>query len=77
MIPAPDRKLTGSRCQCGGCGEYFRSVRAFMRHRIEDAGRRRCRTVREMESAGMSVNPAGWWVGSAWKGVARVDGDAI
>jgi hypothetical protein len=62
------RKLTGRRCQCGGCGEYFNSLGAFEKHRVGDHGKdRRCRSTDEMKSAGMALNPAGWWVGSVWE----------
>jgi len=66
-----ERKLSESRCQCGGCGEYFRSVAAFDKHRIADSEKRRCRTVLEMESVGMIVNDGGWWVTSAYEHGSR------
>ena len=47
-------KLTGNRCQCPTCGEYFTSTRAFDRHRIGQFGNdRRCLTATEMDAAGL------------------------
>lgn len=64
------RVLTTRRNQCGGCGEYFNSDSPFDRHRIGDFGSetnpRRCMTVEEMKEAGMTINDAGFWVGSAY-----------
>lgn len=34
-------KLTGNRCQCTACGEFFSSPRSFDRHRIGDYAKRR------------------------------------
>jgi hypothetical protein len=34
----PTRKLTDSRCQCSGCGEYFNSDTAFEKHRVGQFG---------------------------------------
>jgi hypothetical protein len=57
------RKLTDSRCQCAGCGEYFNSDSAFDKHRIGEFGKdRRCMTTAKMREAGMSKNAADWWV---------------
>lgn len=53
-------------CQCGACGEYFRSPSAFDKHRTGDQEARRCLTPDEMRAAGMVVNEAGFWVGQAW-----------
>jgi hypothetical protein len=59
----PTRKLTDSRCQCSGCGEYFNSDTAFEKHRIGQFGvNRRCMTPAEMLAAGMSRNAADWWI---------------
>lgn len=54
--------LTGDRCQCAACLEYFNSTRAFDRHRRGVYPDRRCRTPDEMTAAGMSVNAAGFWI---------------
>ncbi len=56
-------KLTGNRCQCAACGEYFNSVSAFDKHR-RGKERRFCWSVQQMQSAGMGKNRAGYWVGS-------------
>lgn len=57
------RRLTGSRCLCRGCGEYFNSVRSFDCHRIwASATVRRCITPDEMFGKGMSVNSSGFWI---------------
>ena len=55
-------KLTGNRCQCTVCGDYFGSVRGFERHRVGSVGAsdRRCMTVAEMLAAGWQRNPAGF-----------------
>lgn len=83
----PTRKLTDSRCQCSGCGEYFNSDAAFDKHRIgrfgvpADQGGRRCMSPDEMGKAGMAykTQPGGqkWWVGSEWEGPVRTSGEAI
>jgi len=60
-------KLTGSRCQCPTCGDYFGSVRAFDRHRVgpyanpgQWRGARRCLTEPEMIAAGWARNGRGF-----------------
>lgn len=59
------------RNQCGGCRVFFNSVTAFDKHRTGEYGvDRRCMTVDEMTAKGMSVNEAGYWIGSSmerWK----------
>jgi hypothetical protein len=47
-------RLTGSRCQCPTCGDYFGSVRGFDRHRIGAIGspERRCLSAVELLHAG-------------------------
>jgi len=58
-------KLTGSRCQCRACGEYFNSAFAFDKHRIGEHGKtRRCMTSNEMSGKGMERNQALFWVSS-------------
>ncbi len=55
--------VSNSRCQCGGCDEYFNSLAAFDKHRVGSFGvDRRCRTAHEMKAAGMDRNTAGYWV---------------
>lgn len=69
-------RLSGDRNQCQGCGEYFNSSAAFDKHRIGSFGApmgdgtymmhsRRCRSVDEMEAAGMAKNNAGFWITAA------------
>ena len=60
-------KLTGGRCQCAGCGDYFGSERAFDRHRVGDyaeagqrQGARRCLTYAEMMEAGWHRSARGY-----------------
>lgn len=65
-------KLTGSRCQCCGCGEYFSRERAFDRHRIGEFGiDRRCLAPAEMGARGWHRNAAGFWVMEAMDSAAR------
>lgn len=55
-------KLTGNRCQCTACGEYFNGMQPFDKHRIgpfDDT--RRCLTVPEMTARGWTRNAAGFW----------------
>lgn len=57
------RRLTGSRCLCRGCGEYFNSVFSFDRHRIWASPTvQRCLTHEEMVRKGMSINASGFWI---------------
>jgi hypothetical protein len=53
-----ERTLTGSRCQCGGCGLYFNSLSAFEKHRRDF----RCLSLAEMTARGMVPDTAGWWM---------------
>lgn len=54
--------LTGRRCQCCGCGEYFNGERGFDRHRIGAHGvNRRCLSVAEMTARGWHRNAARFW----------------
>jgi hypothetical protein len=56
-------KLTGNRCQCSACWEYFNGAAGFDFHRVGEYGlSRRCLTVTEMVSKGYGKNPAGFWV---------------
>jgi hypothetical protein len=61
------RSLTGNRCQCPTCGEYFNGTQPFDRHRTGDYANadrpntRGCLTVAEMEAAGFLRNAAGFW----------------
>jgi hypothetical protein len=65
------RQLTGHRCCCRGCGEFFNSVSAFDWHRATPLSAngtprlrsiRRCLTVEEMRCKGMSKNASGYWI---------------
>jgi hypothetical protein len=67
---ASDKKLTGNRCQCTACGEYFNRVSTFDRHRVGTFGLdRRCLTLDEMAAKGWHTNAAGFYVTSSggWK----------
>lgn len=56
-------RLTGSRCLCRGCGEYFNSVHAFDRHRVWASDTvHRCLAHEEMIRKGMSINASGFWI---------------
>jgi len=57
-------KLTGARCQCRACDEYFNSTFAFDKHRIGKPENRQCMTQDAMLAKGMSTNEAGFWVSS-------------
>ena len=59
-------KLTGSRCQCTGCGAYFNRVSTFDKHRIGEFGvDRRCMTQEQMTAKGWRLNAAGFYVTAA------------
>lgn len=66
-------KLTGRRCQCRSCGEYFNSVPAFDRHRTgeytlaDGSSGRRCRTLAEMREIGMVLPAHGFWAKEAMR----------
>jgi hypothetical protein len=61
-------RLTGNRCQCPTCGEYFNGVQPFDKHRTGDYAKpgqpntRRCLTVAEMIAAGFIRIAAGFWM---------------
>lgn len=77
---APDRQtlrprararepLTGCRCECPTCLEWFGSVRAFERHRtgyFASPGtfqhNRRCYSEAELTAAGWTLNERGFWL---------------
>lgn len=57
-------QLTGSKNQCGGCGQYFNSNTAFDKHRTGVFGvNRRCLNDQEMEAKKMQKNAWGYWTG--------------
>lgn len=70
-------KLTGNRCQCTGCGEYFNSAYTFDGHRvglfapINRPNTRRCLTVAEMMAKGWLRNDAGFWISGKRPTLAR------
>lgn len=52
------RRLTGHRCQCTGCGEFFNSVSAFDWHRVTPLsanGTPRLRSTRRYLTAEVSL----------------------
>jgi hypothetical protein len=55
-------RLTGSRCLCRGCGEYFNSVKSFDRQRIDYPDGRRCLSSDDMHQRGMTLNRQGFWI---------------
>jgi len=56
-------RLTGSRCQCCACGNYFGNVDVFDRHRVGEYGTdRRCLSVEEMTVMGWERNERGFWL---------------
>lgn len=62
-------RLTGNRCQCAACGEYFTSERTFSRHRFGDyATLRRCLAPSELVAAGWMRNTRGYWTNKPLKG---------
>lgn len=61
-------KLTGRRCQCGDCGEYFNSVAAFDRHRVGVGRARKCMPP---ASLGMVKNRVGYWITAPYAAAAR------
>ena len=63
MTTQNTRKLTGDRCQCTVCLEYFNSTYAFDKHRRGVHGQNRhCLSVNGMYGAGMAINRAGFWI---------------
>jgi len=56
-------RLSGNRCQCTACGEFFNRVSTFDKHRTGRFGvDRRCLTTEEMQARGWSLNAAGFWI---------------
>jgi len=56
------RRLTGNRCQCCVCEDYFSSPRTFSRHRVKAISSWRCLTEVDMLAAGWIRNPKGFWL---------------
>jgi hypothetical protein len=63
-IPSHDPKLPHGTayCRCGACGAYFRSDRAFLKHRKGGA----CLTAAAMLSKGMALGARGYWATEAY-----------
>ncbi len=57
-------RLTGGRCQCTVCLDYFGSDRGFDRHRIGEIGTsgRRCQTAEELTAAGWVRDARRFWL---------------
>lgn len=62
-------RLTGRRCRCAACGDYFNSTSTFDRHRTGTfapigvwAHSRRCLAPDELQAKGWSRNEAGFWI---------------
>lgn len=59
-------KLTGSRCMCCACGEYFNSLKAFDRHVMVIKGLSArltiCKTPASLLAWGWSKNADGFWI---------------
>lgn len=68
--------LTGNRCKCPHCGEFFNSLSTFDRHRAgnwENRGaNRHCLRPEQLTAKGWSKNEAGFWVERRHDGVERV-----
>jgi hypothetical protein len=66
--------LTGNRCQCTGCGEFFNSATTFDGHRVgayapkNRPNTRRCLAVAEMQAKGWLLNGAGFWISETRSG---------
>lgn len=60
-LPSPDQQAYGV-CLCTACGEIFKSVSGFDKHREDDGNDRRCITPQEMRKKGMSINASGRWI---------------
>lgn len=60
-------KLTGHRCKCAGCGNYFSRASVFDKHRTGPYTDRRCMTDLEMTEAGLRA------IDGIWKGQPRSD----
>ena len=74
--------LTGCRCQCPTCFDYFGNVVGFDRHRVgafarpgELAHKRRCRTPADLHARGWVRNERGFWLRpSAQRGPVGIQG---
>jgi hypothetical protein len=55
--------LTGNRCHCRSCGEFFNSTSGFDRHRYGPYGwnTRKCRPVQWMIEQGWQLSGRAFW----------------
>jgi hypothetical protein len=73
-------RLTGDRCRCGACGEFFNRASTFTAHRtgpfapIGQPDTRRCLTVEEMQVRGWCRDTAGFWRPGAFQRLASSRG---
>lgn len=68
-MPRTSARLTGKRCQCSACGEFFSALTAFDKHRVGVAGDRR--VCANPASFGMVIKEVGgntFWGESAPEG---------
>jgi hypothetical protein len=60
------KRLTGSRCRCGACGEFFNSVSVFDAHRAgswaDRGAHRHCLTAEQLIARGYRLSPLGFWI---------------
>jgi hypothetical protein len=61
----PPLRIGSGVCECAGCGERFKSVYGFDRHRTASQDARRCLAADEMRALGMFPNAHGQWVTKA------------
>lgn len=60
------QKLTGNKCECTACGQFFNRVSTFDRHRVGQFGvDRRCLTMDEMTAKGWRLNDKRFWLTEA------------
>jgi len=70
-------KLSGRRCQCAACKEYFNSIAGFDKHPVGPYDARKCLTPEEMLALGMSKNEAGFWITVAMPKERCLSGKAV
>jgi hypothetical protein len=58
----PSLRVGSGVSERGGCGERFKSVTGFDRHRVGPGEARRCLTPDEMRARGMTLNAHGQWI---------------
>jgi hypothetical protein len=77
MSEPGDLPLRGNQCLCRACGQYFKSVFAFEKHRTGTFRpmARRCRTEFEMRAVGMALRGA-FWISSEWNFNSPVHADS-